>query len=439
MSMTDLFSAQQSGRETRGRTPIFRPMLNGDEFDIQVSEAAFQFGENRHDQVTMSVSSTERTNTDGIVNGAISFLFGSAPTTDVFSGYVTDVREVNSSAGSLSWTMTIIGPTKTMQTGLPRFWTFKSVPSVVQNLAYLGYLGFHGHEHPHLWRSVAQTSESDWRTAVRQATKLGWIVYNRYGVVMCYDPLELFTGQGAFMSLISESYDTALAQTDVERSLLAFEPVEESEDKVENMGVKAAFLHDGVLTVATQQGVHNSYRFVDNWVIRDPEEARLYLNAEDSLVDRWKQRATARVLGNAQLYPGMSVDILTKDTRFYRGKFNGRWLIRSVQHSMDRSQFQTNLKLARPGGASVQVTQAEYKPFWELAKRAKPILTYDGKMSQDVLAPGMISAQGMEPELIFLPGDQTIRTPEIVTSDPGRWRSSWTNPTIRDALGTVNV
>ena len=44
-------------------------------------------------------------------------------------------------------------------------------------------------------------------------------------------------------------------------------------------------------------------------------------------------------MGNARSYPGMTVEIMTTNPKYYPGKFNGRWFVRGVQHKMDRAEL----------------------------------------------------------------------------------------------------
>ena len=79
-------------------------------------------------------------------------------------------------------------------------------------------------------------------------------------------------------------------------------------------------------------------------------------------------------MGNASLFPGMSVEILTTNQKYYTGKFNGRWFVRGVQHKMDRQSFQSNLVLARPEGKA-QVYTGGYTPFWQTLTKPRPMLS----------------------------------------------------------------
>jgi hypothetical protein len=427
LSMMDMLgTTQSSGRATRGRTPIFRMTLAGELLDVTVQEATLTLGENMHDTGTVTVTSTERTNTDGLLEQPLSFLYGIAPRTEVFCGYVTSISEQQSDSGVLTWSMGIVGPTKPMQTGNPRFWTNRTIPSAVETLSYISYLGFTGHAHTHLWPALAQTSDSDWKMAVTLARRLGWTIYNRYGVVMLYDPLQLFKEQGIGATLISETYTLAKSAMDEERVLLEFDPAEEAENSSEQQGLKVAYFNDGLLQVALQKGEHSNYRFLTDFVIRSAEEAGIYVNSDDSDSSNWAQTAKARIMGNAALFPGMSVEVMTTNPKYYTGKFNGRWLIRGVQHKMDRQSFQSNLMLARPD-SKTQVFTGSYTPFWQTMTKPRPTLS----LSQTMFRPEPIYSIGLKPASVDNMEDMPTFTPDTPSAATSVWISSWTNTTVR--------
>lgn len=418
MSMDMLGSQGSTGRSTRGRTPIYRMILSGEPLDVTVLDATITTGENMHDTGTMTVTSSERTSTAGILEAPISFLYGMAPRSEVFCGYVTDVAEEQNDSGVLTWTMGFVGPTKPMQLGAPRFWTQRTIPSAVETLSYLSYLGFAGHSHDHIWPALAQTSDSDWQMIVSLATRLGWSIYNRYGIVQLYDPLQLFRDQGPAATLISETYTLAKASLDEERVLLEFDPTEEAESSTVQRGLKVAYFNDSQLQVALQKGKHSGYRFLNDFVIRNAEEATLYVNGKDSDSSKWAQTAKARIMGNASLFSGMTVDVMTTNPKYYTGKFNGRWLIRGIQHKMDRQSFQSNVMLARPGG-SEQVYTGGYVPFWQSLTRSRPSLT----LSPTLTLQQPLHSVGITP---------TPQTTDLGTSvSTGVWVSSWSNSTVR--------
>ena len=401
MSLTDL-SATPSYRATRGRVPVFRPLLNGEEFDIVVLEAVFQLGVASHEMVTLSCTSPSLTNTDGMLNSTLSFFYGQAPRTELFQGYIINVSVSSAGKGALSFNLLLLGPTKVMQVGQPRFWVNKTVPSALKDVANSNLLGVTTHDHTFVWKSLAQTDESDLSIMRLLVQRLGWALFSRYGVVLCWNPYELFTKQGSYATLLSsqdQDFDAS-----AERRLIDFTPEESSEENPNSMGKKLAYFADSEqVQVTKEKGVHAKYKFVTNFVIRNAEEAEIYVNA-DEMMDSWKQQATARIWGDADIYPGMSVDVVTANPTYYRSKFDGRWLVAKVQHKMDTSQFQTQMTLVRPDNKTT-ITQDPYESFWVTAGKPKPALTLQ---------------------------ENTEESSSTVTSR--RWVSSWSNPTVQSVV-----
>ena len=87
------------------------------------------------------------------------------------------------------------GRRKAMFEGKPSFWANKTVPSAVRDLVNEP-AGLRGARPCYVWTALAQTGESDWEMVNSWPNRIGWSVYNRYGVVMCYDPVKLFTEIG---------------------------------------------------------------------------------------------------------------------------------------------------------------------------------------------------------------------------------------------------
>jgi hypothetical protein len=372
-------------RSTRGSVPLHQPLLNGVDFDINVTQANLVFTSGAHDQVTISATSPTLEDTEGFLDSTISFLFGTSPHIERFNGYITNVTEDQDAAGALSFTLTVMGPTKAMYEGQPRFWADKAIPNAVRDLVHRNLLGYSGHTHTHLWKGLAQTVESDWMMANALARRIGWTLFNRYGVVLCYDPLKLFTDIGIYATLQSGGD----ADVNTGRTLIEFQPTEAAETLAENLGVKYGFFTtNNNVQIGTQAGTFKGFRFDSSNVIRDQTESATYLAALDSVTDDWSQHAMARIWGDADLYPGMNVEVVTTNTRFLRDKYDGKWLVKAAAHQMDRQQYQTLLYLCRPSNAVVKAVN--YHPFW-------------------------------------IGGDSNGRSKPFLTIEQGKWVSSWTN------------
>lgn len=368
--MTNIDLSQgQTGRSTRGRTPIWRISINGGEAeDITVLEASLNFNQNQHDLVTLVLASATLIETDGMVDKPIFFAFGQSPRIDTFYGYILAVREVTSKADSFQFSLLIVGATRVMQGGQPRFWRDRTVPGAIEETVLRGMLGYSGQTHNHKWKSLAQTNESDWALIVRLASRLGWDVYNRYGVVMCYDPEKLFEERGAYTHLIAGSEGDISTQD--ERTILDFEASETSDETPDAIGHKLGYFSGDKPQIVTQEGAFRRYTFRNDIVIRDSAEAEVYQTASNTADAYDTQKAKARLFGEADLWPGMSVDVTTSNQRIYRGRFDGRWMIDSVSHKMDRASFQTQVSLSRPGKARIR--DLPYRSFWAADGLAKP-------------------------------------------------------------------
>lgn len=377
MSLTDV-GTRQDYRSTRGRVPVFRPLLNGETFEVTITQATVEVAERKHDTASLSCVSSALENTDGILDSPISFFYGQAPRTELFTGYVVDVTESQSGEGALTFDLSVLGPTKVMQYTTPRYWTRKSIPSVIENLAYLNGLGFYGHSHSTLWASLAQAERSDWATVLSMADRLGWSVFNRYGIVMCYDPIKLFTDSGPYARLVPSQDQEYKPESD--RRLIEFNPTEVSDEHPNRMGAQIAYFSPkGKVQVAKQPGTFERYRFYSDQPIRNHEDAMVILNSVGIRTNSWKQVADARIWGDADMLPGMTIDVVNTSPRYAPTKFSGRWLVRGVKHIMDRQQYQTQMALSRPD-PKANVKNDPYTSFWNQAQRSKPTLNLtDGK------------------------------------------------------------
>ena len=376
MSMTDVLS-KPTYRSTRGRVPVFRPLLNGEEFVITIQEATFQLGENNHDLAALSCTSADLTTTDGLVDSTLSFYYGQAPRTELFTGYITAVDETQAGKGNLSFKLAVMGATQVMQKGQPKFWRNKTISSAVESLSYINGLGFYSHPHTFLWDSLAQTTETDWQMATALAKRVGWSLFNRFGVLLLLDPMLLIRTQGSYATLLSAD-DRDFEPTE-NRRLIEFSPSEKGSTVPENMGAKIAYFTDSNdVQVTTETGEFKSFTFVSGHVINSVEEANLYANADTVRTSEWNQKAEARIWGDSDIYPGMCVDVITSNPAAYRNKFDGRWLVRSVRHHMDISQYQTSLLLGRPA-SDTPVSHDAYRSFWQDAAKSRPTMSIQNK------------------------------------------------------------
>lgn len=374
MTTMEMLSGQGDSRSTRGRTPVWRFTLDGVELEnIEINSAELAFTADQHDMINVVLTSSELTTTEGLVDQPVYFVFGVSPRIEAFYGYVLAAAQNPNVTSAFQVSFLIIGATRPLQGGKPRFWRDRTIPGALRQVVQTSMLGWAGQENDFKWKTLAQTSESDWAFMVQKANRLGYRVYNRYGVVMCYDPEELFQDVGAYTRLISS--DEERFNTQEERQLLDFQASETSDESPEFMGYRIGYF-DGNRPQTLVQGENfYAYKFRTDLVVRNSAEAEIYREAAQNADGFDTQTATARLYGEADLYPGMSVDITTSLQQYYRGNFDGRWMIEAVTHKMDQTTFQTNLKLHRPGRALIR--DLPYVSFWDLVEKAKPSMFLD--------------------------------------------------------------
>jgi hypothetical protein len=380
-----------SARLTRGRTPVSSVIVKGDSLDVTVNELRVNYAEGQHDTATMSCISTTMENTEGLLDAPIQFYFGIAPRSGIFYGYITDLTNEQKAQGQLSFSLSMMGPTKQMFEGKPRFWSNKTASAAISNLVNLNALGYTGTSHPYAWRSFAQTEESDWSMIHRLAARIGFVLYSRFGVILAYDPTEHFKMCAPYCRLVSQSGIDA-ADTPNDRTLIEFNATASADILVENLGKKFGyFTSDNEVQIRQQTGEFKGFVFESSMPIVNQDEAAAMVAAADISISNWRNHATARMWGDADIYPGQCVEVKTVQAGRYV-KTDGKWLVRLVSHQADRQSYQTLLTLSRPDTWSISLSNS-YRPFWEedmSNNRARPYLYLDAN---------------------------------------NRWVSSWTNPT----------
>lgn len=379
--MSDInLAARTTGRSTRGRTPVWRVMIDGVEQDVTAQSCRIEMGKGHHDLATLDLTSTDRTDVEGLINKPLSFVFGSSPRLETFYGYVLGAEEVTSSDNVLNFVLVLGGSSIPLQDGEPRFFRNRTIPQVVRQVVLGAGLGSYGQDDADdfAWPTIAQTSESDWQLCTKLADRIGWWLIVRHGAVGVFNPVSLLTDEGAYAVL--ESSTDELADNTSVRRLVSFDPQEVGDETPDTLRSRFAFLEDGSNRLVKVEQQDDPTRLLrkrqlTRLVVHSRGEADAHLAAENLKDRMMEQKAEARLWGEADLHPGMSVDVRTSNTRYYNRMFNGRWLIAAVTHILDRSQFQTQLKLERPDSFFVQDTP--YRSLWERDGRPKPSMYAD--------------------------------------------------------------
>jgi hypothetical protein len=370
--------------------PIRSLVINDGVFPVVVREAKIRRGYSAHDSAELSVliqgemtfdgrvrvaasgtSGTTDVRVESLVGQPVLFTYGVAPMIETFYGYILSVNPDQKFKQSLNYVITLVGATAVMQSLNRRFYTNVTDGELVQRLADRGSLGFSSNTSTvYRWPSIGVTSQTDWELAVALSERSACLLFNWGGVLRMDDPRRLFRDFPFTTLVVSDD----LLETD--RRLLDFKPVSQSEYQITTRPVEFFFFDRSGQVVSYQQpkpGYDGSHTPFGESPVMSREEAELYGAMMNNSIERWLQSATARIKGDASIYPGVTVDVNT-GTRSSTAKFNGRWLVLQVSHSMTREAFNTELTLARPGDSIPALSKSTFDPFWRSSTRGRPSL-----------------------------------------------------------------
>jgi hypothetical protein len=376
--------------------PIRALFINGALFPVVVREVTVSRSAGAHDAISMSVliqgeltfdgnlrlpvdeptalSRTRDVSPQSLPGQPVNFTYGVAPQVEQFYGYVVSITPDQQFKQGLNFVITMVGATLALQQVNRRFYTNVSIPQLVKKCVDRAGLGFDlavsdsivGYQ----WPSLGVTTETDWSLINGLANWAGCLVFNWNGVVRLADAAELFR-MYPFTSLVSS--DDVLES---DRKLMDFKPTEQTAEQV-SKAPQVFYFFDGSGTVVShkQPTTDSNPQHVPfyNSPVKNRQEAELYSNASAKSMSRWLQNATARIKGDASIYPGVTVEINT-GTRSATAKYNGRWLVVSVKHSMKRDAFATELALVRPGASIPTLVKSSFEHFWRNSPKARPAL-----------------------------------------------------------------
>lgn len=372
--------------------PIRSLFINGDVFPVVIREVTIDRGQGVHDSVSMSVlipgemtfsgdirvpyddptsiSRTKDISVSSLTGQAINFTFGISPNVEQFFGYVTSITPDQQFKQGLNYIIQMVGSTLITQILNRRFYTNVTASQVAKRCTDRARLGYQGISTPYIWPAIGVTNDTDWTVLNAMASVSGAILLNWAGVVRMVDPLELFR-EYPFTTLIQSD---EILESD--RKLMDFKPTEHTIRQVSKAPQQFYFFDANGGVVSYVQPTNSKADPVP-WFkspVRNREEAEVYGNASVRTLSRWLQDASARIKGDASIYPGVTVDVNT-GTRSSSAKFNGRWLVTHVKHSMKRDAYATELTLTRPGGSIPALTKSSFQHFWRNSPKARPALS----------------------------------------------------------------
>jgi len=374
--------------------PIRTLYINGSALPVVVQEASIKRSNGQHDSADLTVlvdaeltfdgnpritlgESTDQPRAvpvDTLEGQPISFVYGVSPQVDTFHGYITDITAEQPFKQSLNFTIRCVGATLSCQRISRRFYTNLTDSEIAKRIADRALLGFStSATSTYRWPSVGTPRSTDWELLNGLASRSGCLVLNWGGVIRMDDSRSLFN-EYPFTTLVSS--DDVLESS---RRLMDFKPQSKGGNQINTRPVQFFFFDRSgqVLSHKTDSDDEWNFPYTDS-PISSREEAEQYARSMANSVSRWTHTATARIKGDASIYPGVTVDV-NSGTRSSTARFNGRWLVLQVSHSMQRDTFATELSLARPGDLIPPLTKTNFDHFWRTSGRPRPAMTLRNK------------------------------------------------------------
>jgi hypothetical protein len=264
-----------------------------------------------------------------------------------------------------------------MKGNQPRFFSNSTISQAIARVVADNNLGFSDETKStqSSWRSLAQTSETDWEAILALADRIGAHVVTQRGVVRLIDYNDIGFRQlpSHFLQLRSQlpiQDDSDSSQG----SIFSFQPVSLSTIDPTYRTPAMSYLEGGqaVYVPATGRIGPIPQRFATDMPARSMNEATDL--QQGFYYPQWNQVADITSAGDATIEPATILQVNTGNRLAESSvpEYDGLWYVKTVQHSVGANRFTTTMTLGRPAfRASNWYSEI---PFWIGSSKGLPTL-----------------------------------------------------------------
>jgi hypothetical protein len=339
--------------------------------------------ENEHDQAVLTVQSGSRaTDYSTLISNRIWFNYGNPGRMVPFQGYVSEVGPQQILTGQkylVQQEVTCLGPTMVMKGNHPRFLVDSTITDFIKQIVIDNGLGFSNEFliDTTSWRTLAQTSETDWQMVIQLANRIGAHVINTRGVVRVIDYTDI-SSRALPIHFFKMSATVAYSNGVPTGDITDFTPVNISSADPQYRTPALAYVQDGQTVYVPASGRRGviSRRFATDMPAQTAQEAQT-LQAGYYLPD-WSQLGGITVVGDSSIEPGTVCSVAANsrsNVTVMRPDYDGMWYVNTVKHIIYADQFYSVLTLGRTNRAS---NWYQARSFWMGDRRGAPYLIAAG-------------------------------------------------------------
>jgi hypothetical protein len=382
--MSTIGSDYRVNRKTKA---ISRVLSEGTALALTVIEADVDLVEDQHQAALLTVTSSDSSMDFASLPGKrVEFDYGFLGDSAKFQGYfysVTPQQKVQDQRVIDTQLIQCLGPSMVFKANIPRFFSDMTCTQALQRIVNESQLGFNDEYRNDymIWRSLAQTDESDWQMIIYLADRLGCSVVMSRGVVRLIDYKTVMSREMPTRSYRrAENMPSFATPIGAQANrILEFTPSNATATDPFYTPTSMAYLA-GQQAVAVPQDPTPGQRFIPQFrtdlPARSADEAEQIQNGY--YIPDWVQEADVTLLGDAVLEPGVNISIANRASRgnVKRPQYDGMWYVREVHHEVTNQRFLTKLHVARTGDRAYNVRQPI--PFWIGDKRGVPSMRPSG-------------------------------------------------------------
>jgi hypothetical protein len=388
-------------RSRTGATVIGDIRVNDRSLLVTPTSGVLTHNECEHETASLFVvTSTRSTDFAQLPDQRIEFDYGIPGAKGLFQGYVASVMPQKKAVGTQTVTTQEIycyGASMPLKGNRPRFFTDVTLTEMMQRIVTDNNLGFSDEyrNDTAVWRTLAQTSETDWEMLLALAGRLALRILYDEGVIRLINYRDI-----AYRMLPVKKFQAAALDPDYSATemgapgagaVVEYMPISQSiQDpsyRTPTMGYlagKTAVLLSPPAANLTSQPSATANTWGSTLVSRFATSMPALSQQDAEIIQQglynpdWPQTASVRIMGDATVQPGTVVQIASATkSQTLTPSYDGMWYVSGVEHQMGAARrFYTVLTLGRSADRGLNWYQ--YRPFWLGDSRGAPALRSSG-------------------------------------------------------------